>query len=127
VYLDSSVALAHVLGESVAPRDSFWSEPRNSSRLIVYETWTALHRGGLAESHATSLRQTLARVAVLELIEPIVGAGAERHPGVLRTLDALHLASLRFLVEESQGVRLATYDRRLASAATATGIELYPL
>jgi hypothetical protein len=45
----------------------------------------------------------------------------------VRTLDALHLASLDFLRSRQPAVRLATYDARLAAAAAAMGMKLYPL
>jgi hypothetical protein len=42
----------------------------------------------------------------------------------VRTLDALHLASIEFLRDHGQAVRLATYDARQARAARAMGIDL---
>jgi predicted nucleic acid-binding protein len=66
-------------------------------------------------------------VAKLELLEAVVAEPLAETPSTLRTLDALHLASARFLVDEGQRIRMATYDRRLATAAQAAGIELYPL
>jgi hypothetical protein len=43
------------------------------------------------------------------------------------TLDALHLASIDFLIERRLEVRLATYDRRLAAAAAAMAVPIYDL
>jgi predicted nucleic acid-binding protein len=48
----------------------------------------------------------------------------EPFPFAVRTLDALHLASMDFLRANGQVIQLATYDRRLASAASAMGIAL---
>jgi hypothetical protein len=45
----------------------------------------------------------------------------------LRTLEALHLASIEFLRGLGQRPALATYDRRLAEAAGSLGIELVSL
>jgi hypothetical protein len=45
----------------------------------------------------------------------------------VRTLDALHLASIEFLRERGQSVELASYDDRLTAAARALGIETVPL
>jgi predicted nucleic acid-binding protein len=42
----------------------------------------------------------------------------------VRTLDALHLASVRFLGEHGKDVVLATYDERMTRAARAMGILL---
>ena len=43
----------------------------------------------------------------------------DRRPARVRTLDALHLASLEYLRDRRLEVRLATYDRRMAEAARA--------
>jgi hypothetical protein len=126
-YIDSSVVLAHVLVEPVAPTPNFWTQPLISSRLLEYETWTAVYRDGRTDTHGDTLRSTLGSVAMVELIRPVVGKASWQAKGVLRTLDALHLATLRFLLEEDQQIRLATYDRRLRAVAEAGGIELYPL
>ena len=40
----------------------------------------------------------------------------------VRTLDALHLASIDFLRRQGQTVELATFDRRMADAARAMGV-----
>jgi hypothetical protein len=42
----------------------------------------------------------------------------------VRTLDALHLASIEFLRGQGQKVRLASYDERLTAAARRMGIPL---
>lgn len=127
VYVDTSVALAHVLVEGTRPPAALWRESLIASRLLAYESWVLIHRRGLADSHGDPLRAVLARIALLELIEPILGAALGPIAGRPRTLDALHLASILFLIEQGQEVRLATYDRRLAEIAAAAGIALYPL
>jgi hypothetical protein len=43
----------------------------------------------------------------------------------VRTLDALHLASIEFRRIHRQRPRLASYDERLIEAARALGIPLY--
>jgi len=45
----------------------------------------------------------------------------------VRTLDALHLASIEFLRGQGQTIELATYDDRMAAAAQELGIELLGL
>jgi hypothetical protein len=45
----------------------------------------------------------------------------------VRTLDALHLASMVFLQSRRQTVDVATYDERLAAAARALGFALVEL
>jgi hypothetical protein len=51
IYLDTSVALAHLLGETRRPADVLWRHPLVSSRLLQYELWTRLHARGLGGSH----------------------------------------------------------------------------
>jgi predicted nucleic acid-binding protein len=51
----------------------------------------------------------------------------EPFPVPVRTLDALHLASLEFLRERGQRPELATYDERLAEGARALGIPVLDL
>lgn len=129
VYLDTSVALAHLLSESEVPPEKLWNEALVSSRLLEYEMTTRLRAMGLEESHGPEARSLLSHVALLEIIQPVVGRLGEPIPKgtVLRTLDALHLASLLFLREQGAECRLASYDRRLNAAAGAEGFELYPL
>ncbi len=45
----------------------------------------------------------------------------------LRTLDALHLSTLLFLMNEGIEVELATYDVRMSARAKALGIEVVEL
>jgi hypothetical protein len=51
----------------------------------------------------------------------------EPFPVPLRTLDALHVASLEFLREHGQTVELASYDERMLAAARALRIPLFAL
>jgi len=66
----------------------------------------------------------LRRVAFLELAPPVLARALEPFPVAVRTLDALHLASIEFLRGLGQRPLLATYDRRLADAAIALDIPL---
>jgi predicted nucleic acid-binding protein len=127
VYLDSSVVLAQVLAEDRRPPESLWAEHLISSRLLDYESRNRLKHLRIADTHGDVLREILSRVTKLELLEAVVAEPLDATPPTLRTLDAIHLASMRFLMDEGQTVRLATYDRRLAAAATDAGVALYPL
>lgn len=126
-YVDTSVALAHLLSEDRRPPATLWSEQLVSSRLLEYEAWTRIHTGGLTSSHTEVLRLLLGRFAFLELARPVLARALEPFPVPLRTLDALHLASLEFLRARDQEVRLASYDERMLDAAVAMGIPLLDL
>jgi predicted nucleic acid-binding protein len=127
VYLDTSVVLAHLRAEDVTPPPGLWEEPLVASRLLEYELTARLHAHGRAASHGEAARDLLARVAMLEMVEPVLARAKEPFPTPLRTLDALHLASMLFLVDQGVRPRIASYDRRLRSAAESVGIEPYPL
>ena len=127
VYLDSLVALAHLLAEDVAPSERLWNESLISSRLLDYEVWTRLHARKLANSHGDSARELIGRVALVELVAPILERAKEPFPQPVRTLDALHLASIDFLIQHGQAVSLACYDRPMVKAARSVGIPIYTL
>jgi predicted nucleic acid-binding protein len=127
VYIDTSVGLAHLLDEDVRPPERLWKESLVPSRLMEYEAWRRLHALGLAQSHGESLTSLLSAVSMLDLPTPVVERARDAFPRPVRTLDALHLASVLFLVEQGQKVQLATYDRRLETAAGELGIQRYDL
>ena len=127
IYLDSSVALAQLLAEDRVPPQRLWGEALASSRLLEYEVWTRIHARRLARSHGESVRALVGRVALVELAPPVLSRALEPFPHPLRTLDALHLASIEFLRAQGQSVELATYDVRLARAARDLKIPLYKL
>ena len=129
IYLDSSVALAHLLAEDRQPPASLWDETLFSSRLLEYEIWTPLHARGLAESYGEAARWLTGRVAMLDLAPSVLARALEAFPGpgALRTLDALHLASCAYLAELGQGIVLASYDGRMNAVARAMDIPLFDL
>ena len=126
-YLDTSVALAQLLAEDRTPPEALWREPLISSRLLEYEIWTRIHARKLARSHSDQVRALVGRVALVELAPPVLARALEPFPGPVRTLDALHLASMEFLRAHGQIVNLASYDDRLRAAARALKIPLYKL
>jgi uncharacterized protein len=124
IYLDTSVALAHLLAEDRHPPDGLWTEVLVSSRLIEYELWTRLHARGLASTHGAAARTLLGHLAMIELSPSVLSRALEPFPAPVRTLDALHLASADFLRGQKQSVELATYDDRMLVAARKMGFPL---
>jgi predicted nucleic acid-binding protein len=127
IYLDTSVALAHLLAEDRRPPDSLWAEPLVSSRLLEYELWTRVQARGLGSTHGDVVRGLLARVSMLELLGEVLGRAREPFPVPVRTLDALHLASMEFLRRQGVRLALASYDARLLAAARACELSVHPL
>jgi predicted nucleic acid-binding protein len=122
IYLDTSVALAHLLAEDRYPPESLWKEQLVSSRLLEYEIWSRIHARELGASHATLVSDLLARVAFLELSRHVLARALDPFPEPVRTLDAIHLASMDFLRSQGQRLELAAYDVRLAGVARRIGI-----
>jgi hypothetical protein len=127
IYLDTSVALAHIFSETQAPPPSLWQEALISSRLLEYEMWTRIHARGFSRSHGNEARALLDRVALIELSPTVLARALEPFPVPVRTLDALHLASIEFLRGRGQQIELASYDQRLTSAGRALQVAIRPL
>ena len=127
IYLDTSVALAQLLAEDRLPPASLWAEPLVASRLLEYEIWTRLNARRLGRSHGEEARALIQRVALIELAPPVLERALEPFPVRVRTLDALHLASITFLLARGQAVKLASYDERLVAAARALAVPIAPL
>lgn len=127
IYLDTSVLLAQLLAEDRQPPACLWNQALVSSRLIEYEVWTCIHARDLARTHAEAARILLGRVALIELSRLVLNRALEPFPAPVRTLDALHLASMEYLRETGQDLALASYDTRLNAAARELGITLAAL
>lgn len=127
IYLDTSVALAHLLAEDRRPPASLWEEPLVSSRLLQYEIWNRLHARNLGTAHRNNARGLIERVHLVELAPAVLARALDPFPLPVRTLDALHLASIAFLRSLGQAVKLASYDERFTAAARALGIKAVAL
>jgi hypothetical protein len=127
IYLDTSVALAQLLAEDRIPPIRLWNEALVCSRLLEYELWNRIHARDLTATHGELARQLIGRIALLELSPPVLARALEPFPSPIRTLDALHLASLEFLRQRGQAVSLASYDERMIACAKLLGIPMYSL
>lgn len=127
IYLDTSVAIAHLLAEDRRPPDRLWTETLVSSRLLEYEVWTRLNARRLGGSHGEAARRLVERLAILEMLPDVLARAIAPFPAPLRTLDALHLASIEFLRERGQKVQLASYDDRQLAAARSLGITVFSI
>jgi hypothetical protein len=125
IYLDTSVALAQLLAEDKTPPARLWQETLVASRLLEYELWTRIHARGLTKTHGEFARQLIGRLALLELAPAVLARALEPFPTPVRTLDALHLASLEFLRDNGQKVELASYDDRMLRCARRLHIPIY--
>jgi hypothetical protein len=126
-YVETSVVLAQLLAEDRCPPASLWAGPVVSSRLTEYEVWTRIHARRLGRSHGDAVRLLFGRIAWLELTPAVLSRALEPWPMTVRTLDALHLASVHFLVAHGQDPRLASYDDRIVEAGRRLSWPLFPL
>jgi predicted nucleic acid-binding protein len=129
LYLDTSVALRATLEQGTTPEieNRIASAPvLVTSRLSLVESARALLRvrlrGGVAESRLSDVRRELdslwGRCELWELSPAVCDLASLLAPDkVLRTLDALHLATFLMARRRIEGLELLTADRRLEDAA----------
>jgi hypothetical protein len=138
LYAESSAVLAWLLDEESAAtvRESLAAEQLVvASDLTLIECDRVLHRaatlGELTEADAADRRAYLATIAahwtVLRVGPEVVERARQPFPGEpIRTLDAIHLASLLVARSALAGLALLSLDARVRGAAGRLGIELRP-
>ena len=125
IYLDSSVALAYLLAEDRFPSELLWDQPLVASRLLECEVWNRVNAHQLQNSHSDLVRNLIGRVAMIEMVGPVLARALQPFPVAVRTLDAIHLSALEFVRAQKQNVQLASYDERLLSVARLLGISIW--
>lgn len=123
LYVDASALVKDVVTEpeTEAFRELLRRWPhRASSAVLAVEVIRAVRRQGTV-LEIENAQAAVRAVALVPLDATVVERASSLQPGVLRTLDAIHLATALSL--EAQLGALVTYDRRLAEAALAAGIE----
>jgi predicted nucleic acid-binding protein len=124
IYLDTSVVLARLFAEDRSPPDAFWSQTFVASRLLEYEVFNRIHARAAQATHGTAARQLVDRANLLEMSNEVLSRALLPFAQPVRTLDALHLATMVFLRSRGLLPELATYDQRLAVAAVSEGFVL---
>jgi predicted nucleic acid-binding protein len=121
VYLDSSALVKLVVTEpeSATLRRYLRSHPRRiSCALSKVEVTRAVRFHGARA--LTRARQLLRRLDMLQLGDELLEAAAGLDAGILRSLDAIHLAAATTLGDELEAV--VTYDDRMRAAAELLGL-----
>ncbi|MDQ3033697.1 MAG: type II toxin-antitoxin system VapC family toxin [Myxococcota bacterium] len=131
-YVDTSVVLRIVLGEPGALAE--WRKIRTaiSSELLRVEALRTIDRArirlGLSDAEISARRaDVLAVIEGLELVPlgpELLARAADPFPTLLRTLDALHLASAVRVQSVRPTLVFATHDLELAIAARAIGLRV---
>ncbi|MBA2458091.1 MAG: type II toxin-antitoxin system VapC family toxin [Gemmatimonadales bacterium] len=130
-YIESSALLAAVLEADLAAREAIRARGRRiTSSLTLAEAHRAVLRARLdgrlsGDQERSIIRglQTFARRCELVAIseEVLTRAGRPFPVEPVRTLDAIHLASVELLGEPPQLVTVITRDSRVAGNARALG------
>jgi predicted nucleic acid-binding protein len=131
LYLDPSVALRATLEQGTTPEieNQIAAAPLLvTSRLSLVESSRALLRvraeGGVPESRLADARREpdglWHRCELWELSPAVCDLASRLAPDrMLRTLDALHLATFLMARRRIEGLELLTADKRLEDAATS--------
>lgn len=123
VYLDSSALVKLVVRESESPalrRFLRGEATRVSCALARTEVLRAVRAQGQAGIERA--RRLLRRVHLIRLDDAVLDAAGLLDPGIVRSLDAVHLAAAQQVAPELTA--LVTYDRRMASAAALLGFRV---
>jgi hypothetical protein len=97
-------------------------QPVVSSRLLECEVWNRVNARRLQDSHGDAVRGLIARIAIIEMVPPVLRRALDPFPAPVRTLDAIHLATIEFIRAQGESVQLASYDERMVGAARLLGI-----
>ena len=121
VYLDSSALVKLVVAEpesSVLRRELRKEHGRASCALARVEVVRAVRPHGAAA--VARARQLLRRLDLVQLDGELLDDAATLDGGVLRSLDAIHLAAAQTLGDELS--MIITYDERMTAAARLMGL-----
>ncbi len=132
-YIDSSVILRIILGEKNAIKLPDHLDAFVASEILKIECFRTLDRmkrvlsiadDDIAERYA-ALHGAIRSLRIIKLTDDISQKACESFPIVLKTLDAIHLASaLLWQQQEEADVLFLTHDEQLAKAALAMGFKV---
>ncbi|MDP8971401.1 MAG: type II toxin-antitoxin system VapC family toxin [Actinomycetota bacterium] len=121
IYLDSSALVKLVVAEpesSALRRYLRQRQVRVSCALAQVEVVRAVRAHG--QEAIGRAREVVGRTRLLRLDDALLDAAAALDGGVLRSLDAIHLAAAGSFREALGAV--VTYDRRMTDAAAGLGL-----
>ena len=126
LYLESSALVKLVVTEAESPalRAFIVRWPlRASSALSAVEVPRAARRLSADPVVHTRAEQLVEGLDLVALEMGVLRAAGRMGPALLRSLDAIHLASAQALGTDLGGI--VTYDDRVADAARAAGIPVF--
>jgi predicted nucleic acid-binding protein len=131
-FLDTSIVLRHILGESHSYPHLERFASLYASELMRVEALRSIDRLRIQnnwpqEEVATRVRLLTAVNAAINFIpiqSPILRRAAEPFPTLVQTLDAIHIAtSLLAQLQLNKPLLFLTHDKQQALAAQAAGLE----
>jgi len=136
VYVDSSVILRIIFGES--DRLARWDDIEESvaSVLLHVECYRSIDRARVARAadsqniltYRNATSSILERITLVDVTSAVIARAVQPLPFVIRTLDAIHLATaLQWREQNDRDIAFATHDRSLGEAARATGFRVLGL
>lgn len=124
IYLDSSALLKLLYEERESAALAGWLSARAGTPVVSSELARVEVIRACRRMNADALPEARALLGDLDLIplsREVVDRAAEVGGTLLRSLDALHLASALSIRDDISA--FIAYDHRLADAATAAGLE----
>jgi predicted nucleic acid-binding protein len=122
LYLDSSAFVKVVIEEPETPSLRAYLAARDarrvSSALLRTEAVRAVRESG--SEALTAVREGLRRIELIGIDDRLLDVAGLLSPAILRTLDALHVASAMAVGDDLEAV--VTYDERMASASRLVGL-----
>jgi len=122
LYLDASAFVKLVIEETeTAAVRAFLADRgvrRVSSALLRTESLRAIRH--LGPDALATVREGLRRVDLIGIDDRILDAAGTLEPQVLRTLDAIHLATAMAVGDDLEAI--VTYDERMVDAARLMGL-----
>lgn len=131
-YVDTSVLLRIVLGEPKRLREWRSIDSPLSSELIRVEALRSIDRARVL-LHLEDPEVAERRAGVLQLLSGfrlarvdsrVLARAADPFPTLIRTLDAIHLATADLARRSTKDLVFATHDRELGIAARALGFRV---
>jgi predicted nucleic acid-binding protein len=131
-YVDTSVLLRIVLGEPKPLREWRSIDSALSSELIRVEALRSIDRARvflrlqdaeIAERRAGVL-ELLSSFRLARMDSRVLARAADPFPTLIRTLDAIHLATAELARRATKDLVFATHDRELGMAANALGFRV---
>ena len=133
IYLDSSAVLRALLADGDPLQEwGRWDRAYSSELMAVEARRTidrlrlqrALDDYGLADAHH-ALSATVRTIDLIRITPEILQRASRPMPTVVKTLDAIHLASAQLFAERTDtNILFGTHDQSQAIAAHALGFEV---